>query len=605
MICTEPHPRTPRPRPAARWCSNPRGRALRVPLHHARELPRGAVRLHRGGGAPASTARLLREAVADGHDGWMEDFGEYTPLDAAPPTGRPARRCTTLYPRQYHCGAPRRAGAAAAGALRALGLDRAAPAARRWSGAATPPWTGASTACARWCTNGLTMGLSGVSTWGSDIGGFFALFENQLTPELLMRWIQVGRGVGGDAHAGQRHRHPGSAAAAGLGRRRAAGHWRRWAKLRTQLYPYLAAADAQLPPHRPADHAPPRARLSRRPARGRRARTRSCSAPTCWPRRCSSPGRGARTRLPAARALGGPVALGRATASADGGLALAPAARAAWRARRDAARAAVASCRCWPARARCCRCCRPTWTRWPATATAPPRCRWRERRGRRVLLAFPRGRSRRASRTAACARASGAAAGRSRFAPGARPWTIQASLATLRRPFRPCAVRPGGGAWPAGATTAARASCGPRSPLGWGGSWRDLADLPSLAGSRAAGRASGARGRMPRTSFAPACSLPRRFFSPCPPLPTGQTTTTADPSRPPAPSRRARRAPPPRWPRSTGPRRAAPRRAHGERPRRRRPGRRGRRADRRDRRSGGHRGPGARARSGVRRGAAR
>ena len=37
-------------------------------------------------------------------------------------------------------------------------------------------------------TNGLTMGLSGVSTWGSDIGGFFSLFENRLTPELLIRW---------------------------------------------------------------------------------------------------------------------------------------------------------------------------------------------------------------------------------------------------------------------------------------------------------------------------------------------------------------------------------------------------------------------------------
>ena len=40
--------------------------------------------------------------------------------------------------------------------------------------------------------NGITMGLSGVSTWGSDIGGFFALLENRLTPELLARWIEFG-----------------------------------------------------------------------------------------------------------------------------------------------------------------------------------------------------------------------------------------------------------------------------------------------------------------------------------------------------------------------------------------------------------------------------
>ena len=36
------------------------------------------------------------------------------------------------------------------------------------------------------------MGLSGVSLWGSDIGGFFALARDQTDPELLKRWIQFG-----------------------------------------------------------------------------------------------------------------------------------------------------------------------------------------------------------------------------------------------------------------------------------------------------------------------------------------------------------------------------------------------------------------------------
>ena len=37
------------------------------------------------------------------------------------------------------------------------------------------------------------MGLSGVSIWGSDIGGFFALFEPRARRrELLIRWIQLG-----------------------------------------------------------------------------------------------------------------------------------------------------------------------------------------------------------------------------------------------------------------------------------------------------------------------------------------------------------------------------------------------------------------------------
>src|SRR6185369_11235438 len=35
---------------------------------------------------------LLALAVADGHDGWMEDFGEYTPLDSARRQRRPIVR---------------------------------------------------------------------------------------------------------------------------------------------------------------------------------------------------------------------------------------------------------------------------------------------------------------------------------------------------------------------------------------------------------------------------------------------------------------------------------------------------------------------------------
>jgi hypothetical protein len=70
-----------------------------------------------------------------------------------------------------------------------------------------------------------------------------------------------------------------------------------------------------------------------------------------------------------------------------------------------------------------------------------------ERRDRRVLLAFPHGRS--------GARLEDGGSMASRERPGEwrltirgkrrRSWTISASLATLRSPFRPCAVRPAGG----------------------------------------------------------------------------------------------------------------------------------------------------------------
>jgi alpha-glucosidase (family GH31 glycosyl hydrolase) len=188
---------------------------------------------------------LLREAVGDGHDGWMEDFGEYTPLDARAADGTTGTALHNAYPRQYHCGAS----AGVAGSPRGLarfarsgwtGSARCSPIV--WGGDPTVGW--GFDGLRSVVTNGLTMGLSGVSTWGSDIGGFFALFGNELTPELLVRWIEVGAVSGVMRTEANGIVLPPSQRAqiwdAGV-----LPHWRRWAKLRTQLYPYLAAADAE------------------------------------------------------------------------------------------------------------------------------------------------------------------------------------------------------------------------------------------------------------------------------------------------------------------------------------------------------------------------
>ena len=144
-----------------------------------------------------------------------------------------------------------------------------------WGGDPTVGWGFDGLASA--VTNGLTMGLSGISTWGSDIGGFFALGANQLTPELLQRWVQFG------AVSGVMRTQANGIALPAKDRPQVwdadqIDNWRRYAKLRTSLYPYIAAADADLPAQRAADHAPPRARLSRRPPRhppGRRVPVRA------------------------------------------------------------------------------------------------------------------------------------------------------------------------------------------------------------------------------------------------------------------------------------------------------------------------------------------
>src|SRR5262249_15571592 len=93
-------------------------------------------------------------------------------------------------------------------------------------------------------TAGIGMGLSGVSRWGSDIGGFFSLLGPQLTDELLIRWVQLGAVSGvmrteRDGIAIPDYPRPQVEDAAQI------GNWRRYTKLRTQLYPYIAAADRE------------------------------------------------------------------------------------------------------------------------------------------------------------------------------------------------------------------------------------------------------------------------------------------------------------------------------------------------------------------------
>ena len=185
--------------------------------------------------------RLLAEARADGHDGWMEDFGEYTPLDARFADGSDGLVTHNRYPTDYHCGAH----AAQPRAIRFVrsgwtGTARCAPVV--WGGDPSVDWgfDGLESSV----INGITMGLSGVSTWGSDIGGFFALLENRLTPELLTRWIEFGAVSGVMRTQANGIRVPDSPRPQ-IWDPEIQPVWRRWAKLRTQLYPYLAAADAR------------------------------------------------------------------------------------------------------------------------------------------------------------------------------------------------------------------------------------------------------------------------------------------------------------------------------------------------------------------------
>jgi sulfoquinovosidase len=183
--------------------------------------------------------RLVQDALDDGHDGWMEDYGEYTPLDAVSHDGQPGRAKHNAHPREYHCAAQELADRPLRYARSGwTGSARCSPVV--WGGDPTTDWGYDGLASA--VKNGLSMGLSGVSTWGSDIGGFFQLGTRQVTPELLKRWIGLGL-VSGVMRAQETGIAVPEKDRPRVFEPEIVGTWRRAAKLRTQLHPYLAAAD--------------------------------------------------------------------------------------------------------------------------------------------------------------------------------------------------------------------------------------------------------------------------------------------------------------------------------------------------------------------------
>lgn len=185
---------------------------------------------------------LTDEAIEHGYDGWMEDFGEYTPLDALSEDGSTGTLFHNRYVRDYHCGAyaaTQDAGKPLARFVRAgwTGSPKCSPIV--WGGDPTTGWDfdGLESSIYR----ALSMGASGVGIWGSDIGGFFAMFGRSLGDELFDRWVAWGglsvvmRSQKNGVQVPEYDRpQPWDEDHQPI--------WRRYAKLHTQLYPYIQAA---------------------------------------------------------------------------------------------------------------------------------------------------------------------------------------------------------------------------------------------------------------------------------------------------------------------------------------------------------------------------
>jgi alpha-glucosidase (family GH31 glycosyl hydrolase) len=190
----------------------------------------------------AAYKALTDEAIEHGYDGWMEDFGEYTPLDALSADGATGTQFHNRYVRDYHCGAYEAtldAGKPLARFVRSGWTGSPACSPIVWGGDPTTGWDydGIESSMFR----ALSMGTSGVGIWGSDIGGFFAMFGRLLSDELFDRWIAYGglsvvmrsqkNGVKLTPHDrpqpwDEDHQPV----------------WRLYSKLHTQLYPYIQAA---------------------------------------------------------------------------------------------------------------------------------------------------------------------------------------------------------------------------------------------------------------------------------------------------------------------------------------------------------------------------
>ena len=193
--------------------------------------------------------RLITEAIEDGYDGWMEDFGEYVPVDAIMHDGSDGLAHHNDYCRLYHRASHELTmplkGTDFAQFIR-CGYTGTAPYARIVWGADPSEDFSRADGLAAAVSQGISMGLSGIGYWGSDVGGFHAVVHaGRTSAELQSRWLQFGAFSGVlrtqangyprpsigpiDTHLTER---------AQVWEEPVLPIWRKFAKLRTQLFPY-------------------------------------------------------------------------------------------------------------------------------------------------------------------------------------------------------------------------------------------------------------------------------------------------------------------------------------------------------------------------------
>jgi alpha-D-xyloside xylohydrolase len=172
---------------------------------------------------------MHEEFLADGVAVFKTDFGEGLPDTAALADGTPSNHAHNLYPLRYN-------GAVSEAIARYTGRNPLVWGRSAWAGSHRYPgqWAGdaESTVAGMQATlrGGLSYAVSAPGVWSHDIGGFFG---PELTPELYVRWTQLGALSPLMRAHGLRPREPWAFG------ERALKAVRRWVRLRYELLPYL------------------------------------------------------------------------------------------------------------------------------------------------------------------------------------------------------------------------------------------------------------------------------------------------------------------------------------------------------------------------------
>ncbi len=170
---------------------------------------------------------LMRAALQTGIDVYKTDFGEDIPADAHFANGMTGAEMHNLYPLLYNQVAFE-VTAEVEGAGIVWGRSGYAGSQRYptcWSGDPACTWD----SLAFTLRGGLSLGLSGVPFWSNDIGGY----RGHPSPELYIRWAQFGLLCSHARCHGETQREP------WFFGEEATAIFRRYARLRYQLFPYL------------------------------------------------------------------------------------------------------------------------------------------------------------------------------------------------------------------------------------------------------------------------------------------------------------------------------------------------------------------------------